>query len=249
MIFLLAAELLRGVKLSRAAWGILLVVFCFSMVANGVQLRDAGASLRLEGSIWNARMGALEATRDRVSPNYSLDKKQPGQPLAMRFHLLGRELLQRRRRARIVRHPLSQVASEGAAPAAVADQAFIGALGIEAKPVKAAPPALGDPVGPIRSATNARAVTTGSCLRIEPGIGKAGEAEMQIPVGGFSISASRYADWTANLGRYSTEFPVELGSLMGSAVVSIPSDRSTVPWLLKITTARPLTVCPLGTGT
>lgn len=247
LIFLATAELLRGVRIGRAAWGIVLVVFAFSLVANVVNLRDAGGLLRQEGAIWNARIGVLEAVRDRVPPDYALDEPQPGQPLAIGFTFPASNFFRAVDDYGSFGSPLSQVAEQGDPPAAVADAAFQGALKIAAEPVARLPAPSGPPIAAATSTSNATATPDGACLRLVPGIGGSGEVEVQVPTGGFSIDAPRHTEWTATMGRLSSGFPVQLGTVSGPAVVEIPTDRSQVPWRLKVSSSRPLDICPAPT--
>lgn len=67
---------------------------------------------------------------------------------------------------------------------------------------------------------------------------------VSLPPGGPILEASSRVSDALHLKRYSSDwFPIDAGALRGTAVLDIPTDRSTVPWQLQLGASGPVTVC------
>ena len=248
IFFLLAAEMLRGVRVPRAAYAAVATVLAFSLIANFVQLRDGGSYVRGIDEVNDAKLGALEIVRGQVSPGFRADAWAPGMSLTVGLTVTAAQYF-----SAVDKHggfgtSPAGLLSGGGTPAATADQTIARALSLSAEPVRTTPPPGKGTIEVAEPVEDGSVKTAGRCLKINPSLGRSATAKVTLPPGGFSVKAPRYSELPISLGRFSTEFPVELGSVFGSAVVAIPTDRSDQPWLTKLTSARPFTVCPLPTG-
>jgi hypothetical protein len=248
VLFLLVAELLRGVRITHAVYAWVAVVFGFSLLANTVQLRDAGAVVRGNTAVIDARLGALEIVRGQVSPHYYLDPRNPGQPLAAGLTFSAAQYF-----AAVDAHGSfgtspAKLLREGGTWAGVADLTIAAALEVGTEPVRRPPPPGPAPIGSADSLKSGRAAAAGRCLRIDPSLGRSATAKVTLPPGGFSVRAPRNSEVSISLSRFSTEFPVKPGTVFGSAVVEIPTDRSEQPWLAELKSARSFSVCSLQMG-
>jgi hypothetical protein len=81
-IVLIAVELARGLRLSRAATLVLGVAVAAIVLTNAGTLRDAGRFLRTQADAARADLAALEAVRGRVGPRY-VAASFPGTPFVV----------------------------------------------------------------------------------------------------------------------------------------------------------------------
>jgi len=245
IFFLLLAELLRGVRIPRAAYAAVAAVLAFSLVANFVQLRDGGSYVRGLDEVNDAKLGALEIVRGQVDPGFRADPWSPGEPLTVGLTVTPSDYFAAADEHGAFGTSPADLLSGGGAPASAADQTIARALEIGAEPVRAVGPPGDGAVSLAEPVADGSARAAGRCLRIAPSLGRTATAKLTLPPGGFSVDAPRYSELPIALGRFSTEFPVDLGKVLGSAVVEIPTDRSEQPWLARLASARPFTVCPL----
>jgi hypothetical protein len=123
-----------------------------------------------------------------------------------------------------------------------ADKVLTAALGIGLRSVARAPTLAGPPprlIGP----PSAVAGTHGSCLTLRSPGGQ--PRVVELPAGGVVLRAGGVGA-ELKLGRFSSSFPVDLGTLRGTGVLGIPQDLSDRPWQLQLSSSGPVTVCGLG---
>jgi hypothetical protein len=246
ILFLLLAELLRGVRVPIGAYAGIVIVLAFSLIANVVQLKEAGAEVRGYSEAVDARIGALEIVRGSASRSFRLDQPQPGAPLAAGLTFTAGSYYD----------AVDEHGSFGTSEAGLlqnngagyqADLVIANALGVTAVPVKM-PPAPGSvPIEALGAAAGS-IVAEGPCQRVKPDTGRTDSVTVSLPPGGFSLRTTPYAETSIGLGRFSTEYPVKLEALRGSGVVKIDSDRSDQPWRAQLGSERPFTVCPMQPG-
>jgi hypothetical protein len=98
------------------------------------------------------------------------------------------------------------------------------------------------------SAQGAAATPVGACLRIAPE--RPGAAvDVRLPSTGLGVMASSGAPAEIRLRRFGDAFPSEPQGQIpagGSATLSLPSDGSEVPWIVRLTGSGPLRACGLG---
>ncbi len=233
-VLMIAAELLRGVRVPRLAIAAAYVAGAFIVAGNVYLLRDAYTAYRNTSDLIRADLAALEIARDG-----------PGLPLRLTADLAGTAyvgvdsttyLSQADRYGSPAYTPAELAAAPE--PARVAADRVLGrALGVTFSPAQDAPPAAGPPpqvVGP----TGARSTTRGSCVLVE-----ALGAILRLPPGGASVHATRAAH--VALRRFASGFPLAGTPLAAGqiGVVRIPGDRASEPWELAARSSGPLRVC------
>lgn len=220
-LVLLAAELLRGVVLSRRALIAVFAVVGVATLANFSQLREMAAGLADIGKQERGGLAALELTRGVVAPDFVLTEKNSG------VDYLG--LVDAGSYFSAIDSygsPAYTSAELAAAPEVgrvAADKVFAAALGL-------APARAGESAG-------------GPCVTAAPG------APVELSPGGALLRAESGTP-RVHLRRYATEsFPVDAGRVSGSGRVSlaIPEDGSTEPWELEPSGGTAL-VCGLEAG-
>jgi hypothetical protein len=235
-VLMIAAELLRGVRVPRLGIAAAYLAGAFIVASNVYLLRDAYTAYRNTSDLIRADLGALEIARDR-----------PGLALRLTPDVAGTAyvgvdastyLSQADRYGSPAYTPAELVAAPEAARVA-ADRVLERALGITFAPVRSSPPPSGPPPQ-IDGPPGAQATTMGSCVLVDaPG------AILRLPQGGASVRASRRATAQVALRRFASGFPlagVPLGAGQ-SGVVRIPGDRASEPWELAVRSAAPTLAC------
>jgi hypothetical protein len=216
---MIAAELLRGVRIPRPAVAAAVAVGVLAALANFSQLRDSAHGLALIGEQEKGGLGALELTRGVVQPDFVLTEKNSG------VDYLGIvdagsyfSAIDEWGSPAYTPEELAD-APEGAREAA--DRVFAAALRIHAEP--------------------APAPTAGGCREVDLGQGPTvldpgRETTVQAGSGEVKLTLRRYA---------TSSFPVSLGPVQPgrSVTVSVPMDQSTQPWALQVAGSGTTTVC------
>jgi hypothetical protein len=222
LLVLVAAELLRGVALTRLTTGIVVFIGAAAALSNAPELNDAAKGIAGLAQQERGGLAALELSRDRVDPGFTLTEQNSD----VNYLLLvdARSYLDAVDAHGSPAYTPAELdtASE---PARVAgDKVFGGALRVGLQPATGAPVACSGG----RSVANPVIIavpTTGLVL--------------STPGSGVQVSLRRYA---------SESFPVALGPLpAGQAqLLRIPNDRSQRPWTLQLSGAGKVTVCRAG---
>ncbi len=218
-VVLLAAELLRGVKVNRWAATAAMVVAALAALSNLSSLHTAWRGLTQFGQLQPAGLAALELTRDRVAPDFQLTEQNSG------VDYLG--LVDAGSYFSAVdafgspAYTPAELAEAPAQAREAADKVFGAALEIGLSP---------GPGG-------------GACSAIE-----LGDQPRPVPIGpaGAAIRAPAAEPVAVRLRRYATDsFPVALGSVRAgrTAVVTIPPDGSGQPWQLGLSGSGRARVC------
>jgi hypothetical protein len=242
-VLMIAAELLRGVRVSRAAIAASFVIGAAVVIANVQVLRDAYIAYRNTSDLIGADLGALEIARDRIVDPVTLDPALAGTayvPVSSSAFLPAADRYG---------SPADSPGEIAAAPEparVAADRVLARALGVSFAATSAPPSAFGPPphlAGPPGADVRA----AGSCLVVAaPG------AILRLPPGGASIQASPRSGAGIALRRFATaSFPigtVPLGKGQ-TGVARIPTDRAAKPWEFALRSQSPVTVCGIGAGT
>ena len=102
LVLMIAAELLRGVRVGPAAFGIGGAVIAFAVLSNLSFLDQAAKSYEATSDLIGADLGAIEIARDTVDPGFVLTTSSRAPPTSTS----RRGLLRRRRPVRLAgRHP------------------------------------------------------------------------------------------------------------------------------------------------
>jgi hypothetical protein len=236
-VLMIGAELLRGVRVSRAAIAASYVVGAAVVIANVQILRDAYIAYRNTSDLIGADLGALEIARERIVFPVILDEEVAGTAYV---HVSSSAFLPVADRYGSPADSPAEIAAAPEPARVAADKVLARALGVGFGPVDSAPPASGPPpqlVGP--AGANAR--TADSCIVVGPT-----GAILRLPPGGASVHASPRSGAAVALRRFATT-PLPLGvTQLGRGqvgVARIPADRAGEPWELALSSRAPATVC------
>jgi hypothetical protein len=225
MVLLVAADLLRGVKLERRLVIPALAVVVAAVASNLLFLHESYESYERTSRLERADLTAVEIARDTVAPDLILteDIADTGYvPVEAGAYLSARDAFG---------SPAYTEAELEAAPEEAripADKVLAAALGVELRPV-AAP----------------RGEALKDCWTVEAAPGEA--TVVTLPAGGVLLR-SRGGASEVSLGRFADAFPVQLGSLVPGAwsELAIPADSSTRPWRAQLSASGGLTICNLA---
>jgi hypothetical protein len=227
MVLLVAANLLRGVKLERRLAIPALAVVVAAVASNLLFLHESYESYERTSRLERADLTAVEIARNTVEPGLILseDIADTGYvPVEAGSYLSARDAFG---------SPAYTEAELEAAPEEAripADKVLAAALGIELQPV-AAP----------------RGEALKDCRTVEAASGEA--TVVTLPAGG-ALLRSRGDAGELSLGRFADASPVQLGSLAPGAwnELVIPTDSSARPWRAQLSPSGSLTICNLSGG-
>lgn len=244
-IVLLAAELARGVRLSRPQALALGAVVAAAIVANLGDLRDGGRFMRDQGERTRAVLGALELARADAAPDLILGQI-PGYPLVV-----------------VAAGPYLAAADALGSPAdtpaeiAAADEDVRLAVDAELASIhriELAPTGSGAPLGSrpeVDAVTGGTVAGRGACLVFTPiAAGPAADTStiaITVPPAGIQLTA-RGGPATLALRRFAAGFPPEPQWRLGSsatATLRIGPDRAPQPWHVRLAPEGGVTACGL----
>ncbi len=224
MVLLVAADLLRGLKLERRLAIPALAVVVAAVASNLLFLHESYESYERTSRLERADLTAVEIARNTVEPGLILseDIADTGYvPVEVGSYLSARDAFG---------SPAYTEAELKAAPEEAripADKVLAAALGVELRPV-AAP----------------RGEALEDCRTVEAASGEA--TVVTLPAGGALLRSGGAGE--LSLGRFADAFPVQLGSLATGAwnELAIPADLSPRPWRAQLSPAGSLTICNLA---
>jgi hypothetical protein len=244
LVLLLAAELCAGVRLTRGIGIAVAAVLGVSLVANVDTMRVAGGYFRAEASYNRSELAALELVRGQVSPDFVVEEGSTALLPHGDMIISAGDYFDATDEFGSPAYSLSELADAGPQQRDAADQELGRALALSAQPAPVRPqPA---PVT-IAAAKTFQMIASrrGRCTALRPAIGLRGRAVLPLPPGGLYYRAPRDAQVTVSLGRFGDGFALKLPSVLGSGQVRIPGDDSARPWRALVSSAAPLTVCPV----
>jgi len=232
---LIAAELLRGVRLGRPALAVVLVVFGAAALSNLNYLNRVAQSLTQFGENQPAGLAAIELTRDRVAPDFLLTTENSDVDY-LGWLDAGSYLAAADEFGSPAYTPPELLAASEPARAA-ADKVFAAALELELEGRR----------GGARTGTSSARSEEG-CIELQPlaGSGAAEPTTLELRRAEVRIIAASDRGASLRLRRYASEaYPVELGELEPgeSASLAIPSDLSDEPWELELEALRGAELC------
>jgi len=225
LLILLAAELLRPVRLHPAALAAVAVLALVAIAANLGALKSGYDFLRGDAAIAKADLGALEIVGPRAPGDYQLVE-----PVAHTPYLTG-----------VTAEAYFEETAEHGTPAYTVAE-------IEASPAEVRQAAdnvmlAGYEVG---LETTTRGRDRAGCRRIEGAFG-GGAVEVVVPAGGATVTNLGGPELALHLRRFApVELPVGVGKLAAgfSGRIELPRDELGLPWRLVATGGSPLEVCP-----
>ncbi len=237
-VLMIAAELLRGVRVPRGGVLVAYLVGAAILAGSVGFLHDAYISYRRTSDLIKADLGALEIARDthipvRLDPDIA-DTAYVGVNSGIFLSNADRH-----------GSPADSPAQIAAAPepARVAADKVLGrALGISFVPAEGSSVPSGQPPQ-LLFPPQLDAQRHGSCLALGAG---SPVAVLRLPPGGVIVHASREAGGQISLRRFATDsFPITVARLAPGqvGVLQIPTDRATEPWEVEINPAAGATVC------
>ena len=222
LILLVAAELVRGVRVPRVAVIAVLLVAAAAAASNLSQLHEGWKRFAADFPLQRASLAALEISANEVEPSFTLTAENS------EFESLGivdtGSYLSAVDAYGSPAYSQEELASAPEAAQVAADKALASALGIELAPA-----------GATVAGPGCRAIALG-----------ADPATVRLPPGEALLRASRGGEAELALRRYASEsFPVTLGTPSPGAVeaLDIPRDRSDEPWELELTGSGSVAVC------
>jgi hypothetical protein len=227
LILLVAADLAAGVVRPRRAVNVTgLVVAGLAVMGNFVVLHDEYVGWRDVTPTVRGGLTGLEVEADRADPGLVLDQDNSG------FNYIGS----------VEAGPYLSAVDAFGSPAY--SQSELAAAPERAR--VAADLVMGTVLDPMAEPA-ARPRSLGPCRTVLRGGGT--PPVLTVPTGGgVFLAPAPGATATLRLRRYATEsFPVSAGELTGPAVVSIPADRSSRPWQLRLDATGPVTACATRT--
>ncbi len=222
-LLMIAAELLRGVRIGPAAIGVGAAVIAFAVLSNLSFLNQAAKSYAATSDLIGADLGAIEIARDTVDPGFVLTEDLAGTGYV---HVPAGSFFAAADQFGSPADTAAEIAIAPEPAREAADRVLAGALGVAVVPAQA--PA-----------------STAGCSTIEARPDK--PAVVNLPAGGAVISGESAAtDVDLRLRRFAAVFPIGAGSLAGEQAVSIPipPDRSDRGWQLQASGRGPVGVCP-----
>jgi len=226
---LFAAEMLRGLRWRRPAVVAAIVVSAAAIAPNIYLLHGAYVSYRTTSQIEKADLGALDIARKTVEPGFVLAEE-----IADTAYV------------HVEAGPYFSAADEFGSPAYSSSELEQASQPARFAADKVLWAALRGELAPL---TGARPATQG-CTEVPGG---SESPFVEVPPGGALIEAGAQPIEDVELVRFSRggEAPIDLQPHIGAgaaAKLTIPEDRSPVPWRMRLKTASGDTVCRLGSG-
>jgi hypothetical protein len=237
-ILILATELLRGVRIPRAA---IICAFAIAILAAGSNLevlRQQWVAFRGATEAERGGISAVEIARERVDPEFEI-------PDAAGFHIYGD--------AELYLDAADDLGSPAFTPAELvdapekarvnADRVLTLVLPLEFKPVAGRPRANGTPPTVI-TGTGAPAPGDPGCTEVTPD--DFGNVAVELAPGGALVRGGS-AGLELAARRFGEAFELDLGEVVpnGTVEVTIPTDASSEPWELLLTRVETASVCGL----
>lgn len=244
-VLLVAAELLKGVTLSRRLLPPALVVVVAAVASNMLFLHEAYESYLGSTQIVRGNLTALEIARNTVDPSFYLEEEFADTGFD---HIDAGSYFSAVDAFGSPAYTVGELQASGEPARFAADKVLLNALRVGLEPVSAsaAPAAGAQPATP--DSSGVVAVPKDGCVAV-PG-GKAAPL-LSLPPGGAVVGAGKTPVTNIQMKRFAsgTEgFPVDFQAGVGAGeatAIPIPADLSTVPWKLQLEGGA-ATICGLG---
>lgn len=226
LLLLIAANLLRGTRISARGLAVAGAIAALAIASNVVVLLEGRDRLRRESVLTRADLGAIEIARDTVPPSFRLEPALAGTPTLI--NVAAGPYLEL-----VEEHgsPAYDTGELARAPEFARNQADV-VLGA-ALPVGAATRAGRSPAG----------IGSRKCARS----GGADPAEVPVPAGTSTVVLSPGPGAVLALRRFSpaASAPVRFDEVPGGSTtrLTIPRDRARGGWRLRVESAQPARVC------
>jgi hypothetical protein len=237
---MIAAELLRGVRVRRFGAAVVAVAVGAAVASNLYYLERSADSYERTSDLIRADLAAVEIARDYVGPELILtnDIADTGY-----VHVYARNYLDAAADAGSPADSESELTEAPEAARVAADKVLARALGLTFTPTRKPPPPSGPP--PVASPGQQTSRSGASCVAVVLAAGGASTA-LTLPAGDVVVHAKGDTEAEVRLRRFAgAGFPVTAGELAPgeAAVIAIPPDRSEQPWELSLAGRGTVRVC------
>lgn len=243
-VMLVAAELLRGIRLRPALLAVVGVVAAAAIAGNIYVLHQSYESYRYTSQLEKADLGAVEIARDTVEPGFVLSEELGDTAYV---HVEAGAYLSARDAFGSPAYTSEELAEAPQPARFAADKVLFGALGFELQPAPGAALPAGTPGPAAQNAAGIATVPADGCVSVRGG---SESPLLKLPPGGVALRAGNGPIEDVRVIRFSSgEFPVDLqqGLAPGeTGEIAIPKDRSSVPWKAALDARATATVCGLG---
>jgi hypothetical protein len=222
-VLLLAAELLRGVRLRPRALAIAGALVALAVLGNLGQMKNGYDWLKEQSVLTRAGTGAIDIARGTVAPVFGLTPENAGTPSLIDVN--AGDFLTMAREHGSPGYSPRELAAAPEVGRRQADIVLSQALPISAMVETGA--ALGDGAG---------------CTAVKPGTAN----EVPVGPGRTRIGVGPGSPASLSLRRFAEgEYPVVTAGAPAHSVMTltIPPDRATRPWILHVEAAQPVVVC------
>ncbi len=224
-VLLVAADLLRGVRLGRRLLPVAGVVVLAAVTSNLLYLHEAYSSYRSSTEIIRGNLTALEIARNTVEPGFYLEEEFADTGLD---HIDAGSYLSAVDDFGSPAYTIAELENSPEPVRFAADKVLLNALRVQLEPVP-------------RSA-----VPTAGCATVDA------SQPFEVPPGGVTIAADGSPVTDIKMTRFATPgenapLPVDFQAGVGNGEamrLAIPRDLATVPWKLQLE-GGPATVCAL----
>ena len=225
-VLLVAAELLRGVRLGKRLLGPAIAVLAAAVASNALFFHEAYESYASSTKIVRGNLTAMEIARDTVDPAFYLDEEFADTSFD---HIDAGSYFSAVDAYGSPAYTVEELQASPEPARFAADKVLLNALRVAVEPVA-------------RST-----VPRGGCFSVE------GSQEFEVPPGGVAVLAGAQPVTDIAMRRFATPgesspMPVDFQTGVAphhAAAVPIPRDRSTVPWKMKLEGGA-ATVCGIG---
>ncbi|HET7443411.1 MAG TPA: hypothetical protein VFJ57_01990 [Solirubrobacterales bacterium] len=219
-VLLIAAELLRGIKISPRVTVVVVLVAAAAIAPNVYYLHQAYLSYRGTSQLEKADLGALDIARETVEPGFVLEEDIADTGYV---HVDAASYFSAEDEFGTPAYSSDELLEASAPARFAADKVLWAALRAEVTPIPAS-----------------QAPSKG-CATVE--------ATSELPPGGGIVVAGEQPIEDVKLARFSSgEPPIDLQQQIepGAGLrITIPEDRSTVPWRVLLETSGPSQICDL----
>jgi hypothetical protein len=238
-VLLVAAELLRGIRFSPRLIVATIVIAAAAIAPNVYYLHQAYLSYRDTSQLEKADLGALDVARETVEPGFVLaeDIADTGY-----VHVDAGSYFSAEDEFGTPAYSDEELLQASGPARYAADKVLFSALraGVESVPASSLP---GGEAPPASVEAGVATVPEDACVAVPGG---PETPLLRLPAGGATVAAGSQPVEDIKLERFSDEFPIDLqrGVESGAATaISIPADRSPVPWRMHVQTPATATVC------
>jgi len=243
-VLLVAAELLRGVKLGRRLLLPAGVIVLAAVASNGLFLHEAYKSYRSSTEIVRADLTALEIARDTVDPSFFLDEEFADTGFV---HIDAGSYFSAVDEFGSPAYTIDELQGSPEPARFAADKVLLNALRVALEPASAA--SIPSPDAEVPATPNAAGVVDVPAAGCITGPSGRDAPLLSLPTGGVIVRAGAQPVTDIQMRRFATgeQFPIDFQTAIGPGEalrLPIPPDLSTVPWKLRLEGA-PATVCGL----